>query len=257
MIKDEKKINDDGSKLLTDNKIPQKEEEKESSKVLIFSQSDNNQKESYYNNSNSTTDVSQSNYSTLLNNFGSFSNYERVENEKQFNKIRSKFYLKNSLYDNLLSQIFDPNIYPEKYKINDNYWAFLYNNDLKTYPITISGFIFKKDKHIVSDDIQDNDSKWYENLGLFFCGEEVKFGNENLNKRCLPSQCFCEKCLFRNVKKYNLGKYLININGRVAKINKEKYHCFGHFLCGNQIEDCITNFTCKACLMLNFQKNIK
>ena len=54
-----------------------------------------------------------------------------------------------------------------------------------------------------------------------------------------------------NKEIYNIKKnYLININGRVAKINKGKYHCFGHFLVGNQIEDCISKFTCKACKLL-------
>ena len=62
-----------------------------------------------------------------------------------------------------------------------------------------------------------------------------------------------------NKKKYNLkDKYLININGRVAKINKGSYHCFGHFLCGyneNQIEDCISKFSCKACKLLDEYSN--
>ena len=56
-----------------------------------------------------------------------------------------------------------------------------------------------------------------------------------------------------NKRKYNLkNSYLININGRVTKKNKGSYNCFGHFLLGNQIEDCISKFTCKACKMINY-----
>ena len=59
-----------------------------------------------------------------------------------------------------------------------------------------------------------------------------------------------------NKEKYFIkNDYLININGRVTRINKGKYHCFGHFLVGNQIEDCINKFTCKACKMLNSIKD--
>ena len=55
-----------------------------------------------------------------------------------------------------------------------------------------------------------------------------------------------------NKQKYNLKKkYLININGRISKINKGSYHCFGNFLIGNQIEQCITKFSCNACKNLN------
>ena len=55
-----------------------------------------------------------------------------------------------------------------------------------------------------------------------------------------------------NKKRYNIkNNYLINIKGRVAKINKGSYHCFGHFLCGIQIEDCVSKFSCEACKMLD------
>ena len=54
-----------------------------------------------------------------------------------------------------------------------------------------------------------------------------------------------------NEEIYNIkNNYLININGRVAKMNKGKYHCFGNFFVGNQIEDYINKFTCKACILL-------
>ena len=63
----------------------------------------------------------------------------------------------------------------------------------------------------------------------------------------------CKKCMEINKKHYNIkNKYLININGRVAKINKGSFHCFGHYLIGNQIEQCISTFSCKACKLLDF-----
>ena len=90
-------------------------------------------------------------------------------------------------------------------------------------------------------------------LGLYFCGKEIKIENEI--KKCAPNEFICKECMEINKKKYNLnGKYLININGRVAKINKGSYHCFGHFLYGNngnQIEDCISKFSCNACKLLD------
>ena len=60
-----------------------------------------------------------------------------------------------------------------------------------------------------------------------------------------------------NKEKYIIkNNYLIAINGRIAKKNKGSYHCFGHFLCGNQIEDCIKKYTCKSCKLLNYYSNI-
>lgn len=66
----------------------------------------------------------------------------------------------------------------------------------------------------------------------------------------------CERCMKKNKKRYSLkDKYLININGRVAIKIKDRdkgFHCFGHFLIERiQIENCLKNFTCKACSLLN------
>ena len=44
--------------------------------------------------------------------------------------------------------------------------------------------------------------------------------------------------------------YLININTRVSKISKGKYHCFGHFLNKKQIEDYINKFISSTCKLL-------
>ena len=60
----------------------------------------------------------------------------------------------------------------------------------------------------------------------------------------------------KNKRRYNLkNKYLININGRVAKKTKGEdkiFHCFGHFLIGKiQIENCLDKFCCEACKLLS------
>lgn len=179
--------------------------------------------------------------------------YER-EKEKSFNLIRSDFYIKKCLYDiplNIEYNIFNT---PPKYKINDIYYAYLYPNELVTYCITISGFLYNDEIYINSKDEVKNKKNYLSALGFYFCGEkiEIKKENEIITGTCSPNEFICKKCMELNKKLYNINsKYLININGRVTKKNKGTYHCFGHFLCGNQIEDCIVKFSCKSCKILN------
>ena len=90
---------------------------------------------------------------------------------------------------------------------------------------------------------------------MYFCGktEEILIYNKLYIKKCLPNEFICKKCMLINKRKYNLkNSYLVNINGRATKTNKGSHHCFGHFLSGNLIEDCISRFTCKACKMINY-----
>jgi len=144
-------------------------------------------------------------------------------------------------------------IIPEKYKINDRLSVLLYPDDYNT-------FYFYKSRKLGDTIINDLDNeetkftKFDNSIGLYFCGKEIKIENEI--KKCAPNEFICKECMKVNKKKYNIkNDCLININGRVAKINKGSYHCFGHFLCGskgNQIEDCISKFSCKACNMLDY-----
>ena len=96
------------------------------------------------------------------------------------------------------------------------------------------------------------------NIRIIFCDKNIKleFGNKVEIKKCAPNEFICKECMIINKKKYNLKQnYLININGRVANINKGSYHCFGKFLSGikrNQIEDCIKSFSCRACKILDY-----
>jgi hypothetical protein len=170
--------------------------------------------------------------------------------EKKFNHARAMYYLKYKLYDIPLTINNSTDyIIPEKYYIKDNYYAFVYPNELKTYIITQSGFLSKNEYEKSNINIESP-------LGLYFCGKTFKIDSDLNLKKCAPNEFMCKNCMEKNKQRYNIKeKYLININGRVAKINKGKYHCFGHFLIGNKLEDCIKKFSCEACKLLNLYSN--
>jgi len=181
---------------------------------------------------------------------------EQIQNiDKKFNSTKQKFYTKNKLYDLPLYEEKDKEkrkLIPEIYKIDDDRYGFLYPNDRNTYYITKSGFIGDKKSFTTLSEKEIENNNYQENLGLYFCGKEVILENEKIKKRCCPNEFICKSCMNINKKRYNIkNNYLINIKGRVAKVNKGSYHCFGHFLCGNQIEDCISKFSCEACKMLD------
>ena len=177
--------------------------------------------------------------------------------ELKFNSLRADFCLKYNLYDIPLALEICNYNHPPKYKITDELFAFLYPNEPITYCITITGFIMNnKILNLVSKNLEAKDGQANFNfiLGLYFCGkkEQIKIGNQIESKICKPNEFICKQCMDLNKQKYNLKKkYLININGRISKINKGSYHCFGNFLIGNQIEQCITKFSCNACKNLN------
>jgi len=178
---------------------------------------------------------------------------EEKKEEKRFNITRANFYIKNGLYDLILYQQESNIIIPEKYKIDDKLSGFLYPDDYNTFYFTKCR---KLGEEKIINDLDNEETKFTKfnnSLGLYFCGKEIKIENEI--KKCAPNEFICKECMEVNKKKYNIkNDCLININGRVAKINEGSYHCFGHFLCGskgNQIEDCISLFSCKACKMLN------
>ena len=222
--------------------------------IVLFNESDEqnsnyNQSDSYIGDPNSTYDNSKSN-----------ENYKFDENEnlltqfkeKKFNSLRANFYLKHKLYDILF--IKNSN-YPPKYIINEKYYSFVYPNEIISYSFVRSGFFEEENPKKDLTIINYNDTKYLDKYGLYFCTKniEVKIGNDIYNKKCSPNEFICKKCMEINKKHYNLKKnYFINIYGRVSKINKESFHCFGHFLIGNQIEDCISKFSCKGCKFLDF-----
>ena len=207
----------------------------------------------------------QQNYSSILNStiqdtqslikVQKYQGPETESFENKFNSLRSNFYIKLNLYDITLYEGCNNFNCPPKYEINAELSAFLYPNEIITFPITISGFL-KTDKLIFDPEIEKiNDKKFNYKVGLKFCEENIQIETENgkETKKCSSNIFMCKACMEENKRLNNIkSKYLININGRVSRINKGKYHCFGHFLIGNIIiEDCIAKFNCKACRLLN------
>lgn len=180
----------------------------------------------------------------------SFLNYELLENI--LNLARKTFYLEKKLYDIPLTQ--NKNSQLCKYLINEDYSIFVYPNKTSTYSFVISGF-FKRikindDNSSINEEIKNNE--FYQKFGLYFCEKDTIL-KDGKQKKCSPNEFMCKECIEKNKNIYKLkDNYMINILGRVAKKNKGKYHCFGHFLVNNTFEDCITKFTCEGCKLLNF-----
>ena len=175
----------------------------------------------------------------------------KPEKSKIFNEARAQVHIKYKIFDNLLIKINPINsdlIFPEKYNVDCTHYVFVYENNLKTYPITCNES-FKNEKSIKINNLE-------EPFGLHFCGKKVKLEGEIEIRECAPNNFICKECMEKNKKRYNLhDNYLININGRVSKNIKGKYHCFGTFRKGITFEYCINNFTCKACEILNLCQN--
>ena len=175
----------------------------------------------------------------------------KTEKSKIFNEARTQAHIKYKIFDNLLIKINPINsnlIFPEKYNVDFTHYVFVYENNLKTYPITCIES-FKNEKSIKINNLE-------EPFGLHFCGKKVKLEGEIEIRECAPNNFICKECMEKNKKRYNLhDNYLININGRVSKNIKGKYHCFGTFRKGITFEYCINNFTCKACEILNSCQN--
>ena len=165
---------------------------------------------------------------------------------------RIKYYIDQNLYDVYDTKIDKGNFkYLTQIKLEKNKDCFLYKNDLITYYFIKS---YQFGKFSINNDIL-TDNQYHKAFGLFFCGNKIKLEN-NETKKCCANEMMCKECMEKNKKRYNIkNKYLININGRVAKKYKEKIHCFGHFLKENQIYDCIDKFSCEACKLLDkFEK---
>lgn len=189
--------------------------------------------------------------STSLKNYDS--KYNMLFMEKNLNETRNKFYIDNNLYDILLNENLKNKVIPKQSQINDELWAFIYPNDLKTYCISKSGIMMNKEnKPIIPRENKDINQE----NGLYFCGKNIEIKTEKgvVIKKCSTNEFICKECLEKNKKIYNIkSTHLININGRVSKKNKGNYHCFGHFCVNNnQIVDCIEKkFSCEACKMLD------
>jgi hypothetical protein len=183
---------------------------------------------------------------------------DKDKNNKRIISSRTDFYLKSKLYDFPLNKNESDMNLPEKYGLHkdDEHYIYACKDDLTTYrPISCALFMINKNSSTISDVNckGENGCKYNENLGLFFCGKNIEIKGKNgiENKRCSPNEFICKDCMLSNKKLYKLNDdFLININGRVAYNKKSSYHCYGHFLVGNEIKDCI-KFKCKACKMLD------
>ena len=205
---------------------------------------------------NSNNDTTQSISLSLDDNSLPESNSSKCLNidiiERELNTARAAFYLKHNLYDvPITSKNSNDYFHPKKSLINDERYIFVYPNEFTTYYITQSGFLITK-KNKILDENSNSNIKFSPTTGLYFCGKTVEIDSDVKSKKCAPNEFMCKECMEINKKQYNIkNKYFININGRVAKINKGKFHCFGSFLIGRQIEDCIAKFSCKACKLLD------
>lgn len=85
---------------------------------------------------------------------------------KEFNEARTQNYLKHKINDNLLTKVNQDSNLPEIYKLDDTNFAFVYENNLKTYPITLTESL-KHTKNLIKANILD------EPFGLHFCGKKL------------------------------------------------------------------------------------
>ena len=173
--------------------------------------------------------------------------YKQKESKLNINEARRDFLLKKKLYDCLLVKTSENSSLPKKYELDDKHCAFIYDNNLETYPLTQSKIFSDIELTTKNNNLEEP---------LDFCGKRVKLEGELEIRECSPNNFMCKSCMEKNKKKYNLPeKYLIGINGRLARIHKKKFHCFGIFEDNKELNHCITSFTCKSCEILNLAKN--
>lgn len=130
----------------------------------------------------------------------------------------------------------------------ENYFAYKYQNDNKTYSFTQSKY-FSKDENL---SIKEKSKNYNELYGLCFCGKEIK----EYNLICAPDQIMCKECMEETNRLYNLGKdCLINIHGRVCKkLDDNRYYCIGKFIDKKYKRTliCMNNkFMCNSCKFIN------
>ena len=218
-----------------------------SKKILIVLDEMNTSSENY---NDRIYDDSDSDYEDISTYYSSHSFLEQTDEKK-------KYWVRYNLYDNIADYNNKKLKLPRLVQLDEEKYCYIYLNKLETYYYTKSAFL-GSNKSINDDKYDLNECKLNESLGLFFCGKNIEYNNKN--KICSPNNMICRKCMEKNKKRYNLkNKYLININGRVAKKIKDEdkeFHCFGHFLIGKiQIENCLDEFCCEACELLSQYEN--
>jgi hypothetical protein len=171
--------------------------------------------------------------------FSSFPIFSSLDIEKK------NYYLQYKLYD--IKQ-FENLKYPILFPIKEEIYSYFYYNELTTSHYIQS--IQFGEEYSINNDIEIDDN-YNDSLGLFFCGKEIILENNEI-KKCCPNEMICRECMEKNKKRYKLkNRYSININGRAAKKYNNNFHCFGHFIIGKQIENCLDKFSCEACKLLD------
>ena len=171
--------------------------------------------------------------------FSSFPIFSSLDIEKK------NYWLQYKLYD--IKQ-FENLKYPILFPIKEEIYSYFYYNELTTSHY-IQSIQFGKEYSINNDIVIDDN--YNNSLGLFFCGKEIILENNEI-KKCCPNEMICRECMEKNKKRYKLkDRYSININGRAAKKYENNFHCFGHFIIGKQIENCLGKFSCEACKLLD------
>ena len=171
--------------------------------------------------------------------FSSFPIFSSLDIEKK------NYYLQYKLYD--IKQ-FENLKYPILFPIKEEIYSYFYYNELTTSHYIQS--IQFGEEYSINNDIEIDDN-YNNSLGLFFCGKEIILENNEI-KKCCPNEMICRECMEKNKKRYKLkNRYSININGRAAKKYNNNFHCFGHFIIGRQIENCVGKFSCEACKLLD------
>ena len=212
------------------------EEEKEIMKKVEMIKKNEEEEKEKENNSSSTTlslDISTSC------SFSSFPIFSSLDIEKK------NYWLQYKLYD--IKQ-FENLKYPILFPIKEEIYSYFYYNELTTSHY-IQSIQFGEEYSINNDIVIDDN--YNNSLGLFFCGKEIILENNEI-KKCCPNEMICRECMEKNKKRYKLkDRYSININGRAAKKYENNFHCFGHFIIGKQIENCLDKFSCEACKLLD------
>lgn len=203
------------------------------------------------NTSFSSNDEEQEEMESFSDDFQSTMNSSSMSIDNPSMNSKKDYWLKYKLYDVKVNNknLDKLNIY----QLSDDKCCYFYKNELITYYF-VKSVQFGENYSIDNESLKDPEYK--ESFGLFFCGKNINYNNEK-DVKCCPNQMICKECMKKNKKIYNLDKlYLININGRLAKKRKDgNFHCFGHFIKGNLIENCVKGFTCEACKLLKSYEN--
>ena len=203
------------------------------------------------NTSFSSNDEEQEEMESFSDDFQSTMHSSTISIDNPSMNSKKDYWLKYKLYDVKVNNknLDKLNIY----QLSDDKYCYFYKNELITYYF-VKSVQFGENYSIDNESLKDPECK--ESFGLFFCGKNINSNNEK-DVKCCPNQMICKECMKKNKKIYNLDKlYLININGRLAKKRKDgNFHCFGHFIKGNLIENCMKEFTCEACKLLKSYEN--